>query len=409
MAPFRRFPRSSALILAALFACPHVRAAIQLPAGTQIEIRLKTKVSTQSSKAGDPVEAVAIVPVMAGDEFAIPAGAAVRGRVTKATQSTKPDERSVLVLSFDEIEAGGAKYKMAARVADVENAREKVDDQGQIEGILASETITGRIDAGIQKLSQRYSGFAGVLEAAKNAVLKPAESDITYDAGVEMAIALTAPLELKAPGGPGPAARLQPMPDEAALVALVAREPFQTVAQDPPKPSDITNLMLIGSEEDVKQAFAAAGWSAAAGLNAEAKFETVRAIAEERGYSEAPVSVLLLDGKPPDMVFEKMNNTFARRHHLRVWRRPGAFDGKPLWAVAATHDIGISFSEENRTFIHRIDSSIDRERSKVVNDLIFSGRVRALALVDRPQVPRDGQNATGDKLETDGKIAVVMF
>ncbi|MBZ5584347.1 MAG: LssY C-terminal domain-containing protein, partial [Acidobacteriia bacterium] len=79
------------------------------------------------------------------------------------------------------------------------------------------------------------------------------------------------------------------------------------------------------------------------------------------------------------------------------------------WAVAATHDIGISFSEQNRTFIHRIDPLIDRERAKVVNDLIYTGQVRAISLVDRPQVPQQGQNATGDNLETDGKIAVLAL
>jgi len=135
----------------------------------------------------------------------------------------------------------------------------------------------------------------------------------------------------------------------------------------------------------------------------------LRALAEDRGYSEAPVSVLMLDGKPPDMVFEKLNDTFARRHHLRVWRRPVTFQGKPVWAVAATHDMGINFSEANRTFIHRIDSQIDRERAKVVNDLLFTGRVQSVELVDRSNVPLHGQNATGDNLETDGKIAVLVL
>jgi hypothetical protein len=383
--------------------------ALQLPAATEIQIRLKTKVSTQTSKAGDPVEAVVIAPVMAGEQFAVPAGAIVRGTVENAATSTKADERSVLALKFGEIEIDGVKTKIAAQVAGVENGRESVDDQGRINGILASETITGRLDAGLSRLGEKYSGFADILGAAKKAVLKPAEGDITYDTGVEMALKLTAPLELKAAAGPGPAAKLQPIANEAALVTLLAREPFQTVAQNPPKPSDITNLLLIGTGEQVKKAFAAAGWSEAASLNAQAKLETFRALAENRGYSEAPVSVLLLDGKPPDLVFEKMNNTFAQRHHLRVWARPGTFQGKPVWAVAATHDIGINFSEQNRTFIHKIDSQIDRERAKVVNDLLFTGDVESVALVDRPSVPQHGQNATGDNLETDGKIAVLVL
>ena len=101
---------------------------LQAPAGTEIRIRLTAKVSTQSSKAKDPVEAVVIVPVMVDGQFAVPAGATVRGAVEKVVQSAKADERSVLVLSFTEIEIGGAKLKMAAQVAGVDNAREEVDE-----------------------------------------------------------------------------------------------------------------------------------------------------------------------------------------------------------------------------------------------------------------------------------------
>ena len=394
--------------LAALIFCA-TAFALDAPSGTEIQIRLKTKVSTRSSRPQDPMEAVVIAPVMVGGQFAIPAGALVHGTVEKATQSEKGDERSLLVLSFTEIEIGSAKVKLEARVSGVENAREKVDDQGQINGILASDTITGKLDTEISKLTERYSGLAGVLSKAKSAVLKPAESDITYEAGVELSLRLTAPLALKAAFGPGPAAQLKPLADEAALLRLVAREPFRTMAQSPAKPSDITNLMLIGSREQVVDTFTEAGWSTAKALSTEAKFETLRALAEDRGYSEAPVSVLLLDGKPPDLVFEKLNNTFAHRHHLRIWLRPAPFQGRTVWAVAATHDIGINFSEPNRTFIHRVDSAIDGERAKVVNDLIFTGRVQSLALVDRPDVPQHDRNATGDNLETDGKIAVLVL
>lgn len=389
--------RRSAASSAAALAFAVAAAAAQFPAGTEIPVRLKTKVSTQTSRAGDPVEAVAIGGGLAG--------AILRGKVEKVSQSAKGDDRSVLLLKFDEIEGGGAKAKLAAQVAGVDNAREQVDEQGQVQGILASETITGRLDAGINKVAERYSGLGGFLGAVKGAVFKAAESDITYDPGVELTLKLAAPLDVTPPAGP----KLQPIGARAALEALIAREPFQTVAQNPPKPSDITNLLLIGTEEQVRQAFAEAGWHSAAELNARAKFETIRAVAENRGYSEAPVSILLLDGKPPDLVFQKVTNTFARRHHLRVWRRPAAFQGQPVWAVAATHDIGISFSEQNRTFIHLIDSQIDRERTKVVDDLVFTGRVQSSELIDRPNVPTKSENATGDALETDGKIAVLVL
>jgi hypothetical protein len=382
---------------------------LQVPAGTEIQVRLKTRVSTQSSKLKDKVEAVVVAPVMVGGQFVIPAGALVRGTVEKVGQSTKADERSALTLAFNELEIEGVKTKVTAQVSAVDNARESIDDQGQLSGIVASETISGRLDAGLSKLGERASGFADILGTVKKAVLKEPESDITYDAGVDMTLKLAAPLELKGPSGPGPAAKLVPVANEDALADMVARQPFQTMAEKPPKPSDITNIMLVGTLEQVQRAFSEAGWSSAAALSTQAKLETFRAIAEQRGYKEAPVSVLLLEGRPPDMVFEKLTNTFAQRHHLRVWKRPDTFGGQSAWVIAATHDTGIDFSEQNRTFIHKIDSQIDRERAKVVNDLLFSGRVRSVALVDRPKVPQKGQNATGDSVETDGKMAVLIL
>jgi hypothetical protein len=220
-----------------------------------------------------------------------------------------------------------------------------------------------------------------------------------------LTLKLTQPADIPIP----PERKLEPIADMGALEKLIAAEPFQTMAQSPPKPSDITNLLLVGTAEQIAQAFKDAGWSTAAELNTESKFETLRAIAENRGYHEAPVSILLLDGKPPDMVFQKMLNTFAKRHHLRVWRRSATFEGRPVWSVAATHDIGISFSERDRTFIHLIDHNIDKERTKVVEDLAFTGRVKSSVLVDRPHVPKKSENATGDALETDAKIAVLVF
>ena len=59
--------------------------------------------------------------------------------------------------------------------------------------------------------------------------------------------------------------------------------------------------------------------------------------------------------------------------------------------------------------MHRIDSQIDRERDKVADDLLFTGRVEAFDLLERPAVPRQSQNATGDRLHTDGRMAVLLL
>jgi hypothetical protein len=67
------------------------------------------------------------------------------------------------------------------------------------------------------------------------------------------------------------------------------------------------------------------------------------------------------------------------------------------------------FSRELKTFTHEIDPRVDLERDKIVDDLVFAGRVASQAMVDRPNAPRSDRNAAGDQFETDGRIAVVAL
>jgi hypothetical protein len=379
-------------------------AAASLPAGTRIEIRLKTPVASNASKPGDRVEAVLISPVVDAGAVAIPAGAAVTGTVKLVAPVKVAGDRALLELVFSILTPpGGTELSMESRVVAVDNARETVED-GRITGILASETLASRIDAGVGKVAEKSSFLGDVLGLLQGAVLQEPQPEIVYDPGVEMTIELVKPLVFHAVTP----ASIPPVIPEDELFGMVNRQPFQTATVEGGVPSDLANIMFLGSEDELRAAFDAAGWSSAARLSKASGLEVFRAVAEQRGYKEAPMSVLLLDGRKPDLELEKQNNTFAMRHHLRIWRRPGDFRGHPIWICAATHDIGIEFSPAKRTFIHRIDSGIDRERAKVVADLVFSGHVTGLSLVARPSAPRNSQNATGDKLETDGAMAVLL-
>lgn len=370
--------------------------AATLPVATELEVRLKTKVSSSASRANDAVEAVVIRPVVEGGAIVLPAGAVLRGVVKEATPIKTPQDRAALVIEFT--------TPAAAKVVAVDNAREAVSE-GRIVGILASETLAARISQGVSRVSQTHSGLGGFLGAVTSAVVKEPEPEIVYEPGVELVVALTKPYECGTPSGAFPGA----VTPEAAVYDLVNSQPFRTATEGQNVASDMTNVMFLGTQEQLEGAFAAAGWTSAARLSTVSGLEVFRAIAESRGYKEAPMSILLLEGKRPDLVFQKQNNTFEKRHHLRIWRRPGDFQGRPIWVCAATHDTGIEFSAEKRNFIHRIDPQIDRERAKVVSDLVFAGRVSALSLVARPAAPQNSQNATGDKLESDGAQAVVVL
>jgi hypothetical protein len=381
--------------------------AARIPTGAPIQIRLTTEINTANAKVGDPFQALVIAPVVVDGRVAMAAGATLTGHVQEVTAAVNPDDQAALALSFDEIrDAYGKKAGILAKVSALDNARESVDANGRIQGIVASKTGSGRLDQGINKVSEKYPSFAELLGTVKQAVLKEADANIDYKPGAEMTIALTKPLDWTGAVKMPDVASINP-PDE--LFRMVNSQPFRTATQKDRRPSDITNLMFLGSRQQIEDAFQKAGWTAAARLNDQSKLETFRAMAEMRGYQEAPVSVLLLEGRAPDLVFEKLNDTFAARHHLRIWQRPGEFGGEQIWVCSATHDTGISFSDANRTFIHTIDSQIDLERAKVVNDLVLTGLVRGVSLVDRGGLPEELSNATGDALKSDGAMAVLQF
>jgi hypothetical protein len=394
-------------ICAILLGAACLASAAEIPAGAQLQIRLTSAINTAAAKVNQQFDAVVIAPVVTGDRIAIAAGVRVVGHVKELTQAVKPEDQAILALSFDRlVDTAGKQAGLNARLASIDNARESVDSDGRILGIIASETGSGRLDQGINKVAQKYPGLADLLGSVKQSVVKETDSNIDYEPGVEMTIELTMPLHWT---GDATAPNVIAIEPQATLSGLVLRQPFRTTAENPRRPSDITNLMFIGSQAEIEKAFREAGWSSAEQLNAKSKLETFRAMTEMRGYKEGPMSILVLDGRPPDLVFQKTNNTYNARHHLRIWHRPGTFNGKEIWVCAATHDIGIDFSEQNHTFIHKVDTQIDRERAKVVNDLLFIGLVRGLSLVERPDVPTNLFNATGDALETDGRMAVIGF
>ena len=400
-----RMPRRLLPLLLIIPTCA-IAASVELPAGTQIQIRLTTIIDGSTGKPNDPFEAVVLAPVLVDGRSVVAQGAKVSGIVKEAKPSAQANEQSIVTLQFVDLnDSHSAKANLAAKVVEVDNARETVDSQGQIVGIMASQTASARLDQGINKVSQRFPGLGDLLGAAKGAIVKEADPSIHYEPGVEMTIELTKSLRWDVRD----AQDVKAISPASELNAIVARQPFQTMAASPPRPSDITNLLFIGTREAIESAFKEAGWFPADPLTGQSKMETFKAIVEMRGYKAAPVSTLLLDGAPPDLVFQKQNNTFSKRHHLRLWLRPDRFQGKQVWACAATHDIGIDYSEEQRTFIHRVDPKIDKERAKVMNDLLFTGQVRRVSLVDRTNVPENGRNATGDPFETDRKMAVIEF
>lgn len=385
-----------------------------VPAGTVLQIRLTKALSSYTSKRGEPVGAEVISPVVVQAKTVLPRLTELTGVLADVHKVGLgfSRETALLHLQFDRLRIPGqAELVLGGRISSLDDAREHVDSNGRIRGIRATDTF-GNVVGGLAITVASFDPMSMMFAlSSSTAIFRIPDSSIILPAGTELKFRLEQDLAV-------PAAAVNSIRADPSIFAdqgtaqstfepIVREMPFRTETKGDRQPSDLTSLLYAGSQEAIERAFAAAGWVRSDKLDKRSACGVMRSIVENQGYQAAPMSVLLLDDKEPVMAYAKTLNTFFSRHHLRIYAQTGEFRGKPLFTSTATYDSGIGFSKAARTFIHVINENIDEERAKVINDLLMTGCIDGIAYVDRPWVPLDARNATGDRLRTDGRIAVL--
>jgi hypothetical protein len=186
----------------------------------------------------------------------------------------------------------------------------------------------------------------------------------------------------------------------------MAELPVRTVAPDG-LPGDPLNVALVGDEAQVKGAFAAAGWSPAVPVTVRSGAGIAESVLLDRPDRDAPVSPLLLWGRPEDLAFEREVGRSARqRNHVRFWRTTLHDGGRPVWVGAASFDRGVELSHRTGQVTHRIAPDLDAERDRVIDDLDAAGRLVRIFAVTGMGPTLDGHNGGGDRFFTDGELYV---
>jgi len=383
---------------------------IGIPATTRITVRLVQPLSSRTAKVGMEVKAVSITPALANGSILIPQDTEFSGKIIEAhgVGWGIKHESAALTVHFDTAKLpDGRTLAIDARVFKVENSQESVTATGKIQGIRSTGTLGNSAENKISSLAQIDPVAYLFLGASGPAVLGFAEPEILYNAGTELTIEFHTPVNTTQTY-PARVPRMDLSGTrQSDFDIMVKALPYRTKTEGTNKVSDITNLIFIGKASSLRRAFEAAGWVASDELNAASTFQTVKTLTGNQKYTQAPMSTLLLDEQKPLFTLSKTTNTFSSRHHIRVFGTSETWDGKTVLTASSTQDIGIAFSAKQKTFIHVIDQYLDNERSKVTNDLEFTGCVDSIDLAPRSWIPMDAYNSTGDRLRTDGRAAVL--
>jgi hypothetical protein len=177
-------------------------------------------------------------------------------------------------------------------------------------------------------------------------------------------------------------------------------------------PADPINVAVIGTGGEILAAMRAAGWTQADRITFRSGLRDAGSVLFERPYTAAPMSThFLARHRPQDLAFEQLvGRSPRRRHHVRFWRQgPPDAPGRALWVGAASFDTSVGVSRFTGEVMHHIDPAVDRERDKLVNDLLRARRAPAVSWIPDFSAARRGRNGGGDSYETDGRLAVLQL
>jgi hypothetical protein len=199
-----------------------------------------------------------------------------------------------------------------------------------------------------------------------------------------------------------------PMP--SITPALLSKIP-RRISDQQGNPGDMVNVFVIGSQAELEKVFSAAGWVRVDSSVENSVMNAVMDSLEKKDYLTMPMSTLYLFKRPQDYGFAHAEpvRVAMSRNHLRAWKSPYLVDGRILWCIAATHDIGFERDQRNNGLTHKIDPSIDGEREYVNDTLSETGLVVQRSHVMPSDPLKTAKTATGGEFHSDGRILVLVL
>lgn len=164
---------------AAVTVAPRARGEVEIPAGTEMDVRLTDVLNSGTAKVEDRFEGTALADVTIGGRVAISAGSVLRGIVTVVEPATRTNRTARMTVSFDQVTVGGRAYPLRATVTQAlesEGIRGEVGRVGAGAGVGA---IVGGLLGGVKgALAGVLIGGGGTLAATEGEELRLAQGAV---------------------------------------------------------------------------------------------------------------------------------------------------------------------------------------------------------------------------------------
>lgn len=158
-----------------------------IPVGTEIDVRLQNRLSSDDAQVEDRFEATTVVDLYEGNRVLIPAGSVVRGIVSSVDRASRTDRKGSLTVSFDQVTVNGRAYPMRGTVTQAIESEGIRGEAGRIGAGSAVGAIIGGIIGGVR------GALLGVLIGGGGTIAATEGKDVTLPAGTILRVRLDTP------------------------------------------------------------------------------------------------------------------------------------------------------------------------------------------------------------------------
>jgi len=164
---------------------PPAPVAVQVPAGTRLEVRVDQALSTERNQVGDRFRATLEAPVEVEGREVLPRGARVSGHVTTSRPSGRLEGRAVIGITLDSVESNGRAAPISTSLdTKTSEAHKKRNIEliggGAGVGALIGGLLGGGKGAAIGAGAGAAAGTGGAAVTGEKNVEIPAETVFTF-------------------------------------------------------------------------------------------------------------------------------------------------------------------------------------------------------------------------------------
>lgn len=162
----------------------------EVPAGTELDVRLQSRLSSADAAVEDKVTATTLVNFYRGDQLLIPAGASLEGTVVAVEKASRVDRKGSVNVRFDRLLIGGRSYPVGISLTQALESEGVKAEAGKIGTGAGVGAILGGILGGIK------GAIAGILVGGGGVLVATEGKDVDLPAGSILRVRFDAPLSL---------------------------------------------------------------------------------------------------------------------------------------------------------------------------------------------------------------------